>query len=258
MSKRVTLLTDFGTSDGYVAAMKGVLAQIAPNVLIDDASHDIPPGDTRAAAFALRRYWRLYPAGSVHLVVIDPGVGSARKALVVQADERILIGPDNGVFTLVLTEAEEWSAYSAERADFFRTELSSTFHGRDVFAPLAAHLAAGRATADVGPRVENPILLELPAPTREGERTVGEVVYVDHFGNLVSNIPVSMITRSVRVRLGTYHVLPLSNTYSDAAVGAAVALINSDDVLEIGVRDGSAARHFRIGRGARIEVLAGK
>jgi S-adenosyl-L-methionine hydrolase (adenosine-forming) len=255
MSKRVTLLTDFGTADGYVAAMKGAITQIAPNVVIDDASHDIPPGDTRAAAIALRRYWRLYPRGTVHVVVIDPGVGSARKALVVQADERILIGPDNGVFTLVLNEAESWTAYSAERSEFFRSPLSNTFHGRDVFAPLAAHLASGRAAAEVGPGVDAPVRLDFPAPTRDGERVTGEIVYVDHFGNLVSNIPATMITTSMRVRVGTFHLIPLSHAYSEGAVGSAIALINSDDVLEIGVRDGNAAHHFRIGRGARVELI---
>jgi S-adenosyl-L-methionine hydrolase (adenosine-forming) len=255
MSTRITLLTDFGTSDGYIAAMKGALSQIAPNVLIDDASHDIRPGDTRAAAFALRRYWRVYPPGTVHLVVIDPGVGSTRKALVLQADDRILIGPDNGVFTLVLDEAESWTAYSAERSEFFRSTISNTFHGRDVFAPLAAHLASGRGANEVGPRVDAPVRLDFPAATRDGERVTGEIVYVDHFGNLVSNIPAAMVTTSMRVRVGTFHLIPLSHTYSEGAVGSAIALINSDDVLEIGVRDGNAAHHFRIGRGARVELI---
>ena len=255
MSTRITLLTDFGTADGYVAALKGVIAQIAPDARVDDAAHDTRPGDIRAAAFALRRYWRLYPVGTIHVAVVDPGVGSERKALVVQADDRILIGPDNGVLTLASHEAGNWTAYSAERSDFFRSPVSSTFHGRDVFAPLAAHLANGRAPADVGPRVESPVTLELVAPKREGDRVSGEVVYIDHFGNLVSNIPAALITSSVRVRFGTHHLLRLSRTYSDVAVGAVAALINSDEFLEIGVRDGNAARQFRIERGASVELI---
>src|SRR5262245_56458400 len=255
MKARITLLTDFGTADGYVAAMKGAIADIIPSAIIDDAAHDIPLGDIRAAAFTVRRYWRMYPPGSVHVVVVDPGVGSARKALVLVADDRILLGPDNGVFTLVLSEAASWTAYSAERDDFFRPQLSSTFHGRDLFAPLAAHLVNGRPVADVGPQVEDPIRLELPVASQNGERVNGEIVYVDHFGNLVSNIPAELINPAMRVRLGTHHLIRVSNTYSDASVGAAVALINPDNGLEIGVRDGNAARYFSVGRGARVELI---
>jgi S-adenosylmethionine hydrolase len=238
--------------------MKGMIAQIAPAAIIDDASHEIPHGDARAAAYVLRRYWRYYPPGTVHVVVVDPGVGTERRALVVNADDRLVVAPDNGLCTLVLEEAERWSAHSAERSELFRATPSNTFHGRDVFAPLAAHLATGTSELDVGPRVENPVRLELPVAVQEGERVRGEIVYVDHFGNLISNIPAALVAEDMRVRLGTHHMLRVSRTYADAAPGAAVALINSDDVLEIALRDGSAARHYSTGRGAAVELIPGK
>jgi S-adenosyl-L-methionine hydrolase (adenosine-forming) len=258
MARRITLLTDFGTADGYVAAMKGVIAQIAPAVIVDDASHAIPHGDARSAAYALQRYWRLYPPGTVHIVVVDPGVGSERNAIVVSADERTLVGPDNGVFTVVLRDAQRWSVYVADNPSFFRESTSNTFHGRDVFAPVGAHLALGRAVSECGAQIDNPLRLELPAAVTEGERVRGEIVYVDHFGNLISNIPATLIAPEMRVRLGTHHLLRISRTYSDANAGSAVALINSDDVLEIAVRDGSATRYFSIGRGASVELIPAK
>src|SRR5690606_8452553 len=162
---RITLLTDFGTADGYVAAMKGVIAARAPGVVVDDASHDVPPGDVAAAAWTLSRYWNLYPPGTVHVVVVDPGVGSERRALAAEVDGRLFVAPDNGVLTWVLAEAGDAAVVAIEAARLFRTPVSATFHGRDVFAPVAAELArragAGpsrfrEVLADLGPEVADP------------------------------------------------------------------------------------------------------
>jgi len=139
---RVTLLTDFGTVDGYVAAMKGVVADLAPDAHLDDASHDLPQGDIRAAMWALHRYWRLYPEGTVHLVVVDPGVGTESRALAVRADGRLLVVPDNGVATLVLRDAERWETVGVTAFQASHGKRSATFHGRDRFAPVAGRLAA--------------------------------------------------------------------------------------------------------------------
>src|SRR5690606_33505136 len=172
---RITLLTDFGTADGYVAAMKGVIAARAPGIVIDDASHDIPPGDVAAAAWTLSRYWNLYPPGTVHVVVVDPGVGSERRALAAEVDGRLFVAPDNGVLTWVLAEAGDAAVVAIEAARLFRTPVSATFHGRDVFAPVAAELArragAGpsrfrEVLADLGPEVADPVRLPLPRPHR--------------------------------------------------------------------------------------------
>src|SRR5688572_28070512 len=143
MTPRITLLTDFGTRDGYVAALKALIDSICPTAAIDDASHDLPPGDVVHAAFTLRRYWKLYPPGTIHLVVVDPGVGSERRGLAAAAEDRVLIGPDNGVLALAWREARGVSVVSLNNPRFQREERSATFHGRDVFAPAAGHLACG-------------------------------------------------------------------------------------------------------------------
>jgi S-adenosylmethionine hydrolase len=246
---RITLLTDFGTADGYVAAMKGAIAQIAPSALVDDASHALPPGDIVAGAFALRRYWRLYPEGTVHVVVIDPGVGSVRRAIAIAAEGRFLVGPDNGVFTFVLRDATGAEVFELPTDD----AESRTFHGRDVFAPVAARLAAGIPIHDVGTVVANPVTIILPAPIATQSSVRGEVVHVDRFGNLASNIPAQLVLAGHVARIGELDVR-LVGTYADAEEGELVALINSDGVLEVALRDGNAARALNIGRGAPLEL----
>jgi S-adenosylmethionine hydrolase len=234
--KRATLLTDFGTQDGYVAAMKGVITAIAPSSLIDDASHDIPPGDILAAAFALRRYWRLYPPGTVHVVVIDPGVGTDRSAIALAADGRFFVGPDNGVFTFIPAHQAVQLAVPAESAH--------TFHGRDVFAPAAGKLLRGDALEQLGAQAVACISLDIPQP----HGNAGEVLMVDRFGNLITNFTgggdVEIEGREVKLR----------RTYGDVAEGELLALINSDGLLEIAVRNGSAAETLNVSRGARVTL----
>ncbi len=248
--KRVTLLTDFGTADGYVAAMKGAIVEIAPAVLIDDVSHAIPAGDILAGAFALRRYWSRYPAGTVHLAVVDPGVGGSRRALVAQVDGRFLVGPDNGLFTFVLQAAER----SEIRELVVEAAASRTFHGRDVFAPGAARLAAGHSFAELGSQVADPVLITLPPPIATEASVLGEVVHIDHFGNLISNIPRGLLKREHGARIAERE-LRIVATYAQAEPGELVVLINSDDVVEIALRDGNAARALGVERGAPVELL---
>ena len=234
---RATLLTDFGTRDGYVAVMKGVINAIAPSAFVDDASHDIPHGDIMAAAFALRRYWQAYPVGTVHIVVVDPGVGSERAAIAMEADGRRFVGPDNGVFTFI----------PAARMVSIPTpaDSSNTFHGRDVFAPAAARLLNGEGLDALGSEVAERVLLRIPEPTDAG----GEIIAVDHFGNLISNLDAARVRQdSVRI---AGHRVPVARTYAD---GDIVAVINSDGLLEIAVRDGSAARTLGAGRGDKVEL----
>lgn len=206
-TRRVTLLTDFGTADGYVAAMKGVIAAIAPSAIIDDVSHDIPPGDIWAAAWALGAYWQLYPPGTVHVAVVDPGVGSERRALVCEMDGRFVVAPDNGLIThalLAATErrvcAMESSRPSSDTPDDLAgrlDQISATFHGRDVFAPAAARILGGTPLDDIGKPVHDPVLIDYPAVDRNGTRLLGVVVHIDRFGNLITNIPATALNGDV-------------------------------------------------------------
>jgi S-adenosylmethionine hydrolase len=226
MAQRITLLTDFGTRDGYVAAMKGIIASICPTATIDDASHDLPPGDVVQAAFTLRRYWSLYPPGTVHLIVVDPGVGTERRALV-----------------------------TSRR--YQREAQSATFHGRDVFAPVAAHVACGVALEDLGPVISDPVQLELPSPDIKASSVRGQVICVDHFGNLITNIPAALLGAAPKVAVDGRAVV-LRETYGQGELGQPLALVNSDGLLEIAVRDGSAAVALRAAYGAVVEIMTEK
>ena len=236
--KRATLLTDFGTQDGYVAAMKGVIGSIAPSAFVDDAGHDVPPGDILAAAFAIRRYWKLYPPGTVHVVVVDPGVGTDRQAIALQAEGRFFVGPDNGVFTFIPAE-------HAVKLPIPQTS-SNTFHGRDVFAPAAGQLLAGKALRHLGEEAVVQVALEIPQPSA----TAGEVIAVDRFGNLITNI--SAKVAKVEILGGEVAVV---KAYADAGDGDVVALVNSDGLLEIAVRNGSAAALLRAGSGTAVRLV---
>ncbi len=243
--RRVTVLTDFGTSDGYVAAMKGALALGAPSAWVDDAGHDVPRGDVAHASWALGRYWSRYPGGTVHLVVVDPGVGTGRRALAIEADGRFGVGPDNGVFTRVLEVSGSWSAVALP----VPPGASTTFHGRDVFAPAAARLAAGASLSDLGPTVGDPVILNGGA-SAAGQ---GAVRTVDRFGNLVTDVPAGLLTPTSRVEIAGL-VVPAAGTYGDVAPGELAAIAGSDGTVEVAVRDGSAAAALGVGVGARVRV----
>lgn len=258
---RVTLLTDFGTADGYAAAMAGVIAAVAPGAVIDHASHAIPQGDVIGAALSLSRYAFLYPEGTVHLVVVDPGVGTRRRALAGVADGRCFVAPDNGVLTRVLRAAGEWRLVelgeSVARSDR-PGGTSNTFHGRDLFAPAAARLARGEALEALGAHVSDPVLLPLPEPVRDSAGIRGEVIQVDRFGNLVTNIPGSWLEEvsSPEVRVGGQRAGPFTRTYGDVEPGSLLTLVGSLGLLEVSVRDGSAADRLDAGRGASVTIDA--
>jgi S-adenosylmethionine hydrolase len=250
---RVTLLTDFGTADGYAAAMRGVLATLAPAAIVEDASHAIEPGDVRAAAWALGRYWSGYPEGTIHIVVVDPGVGGDRRGLAVECGGRFGVGPDNGVLTPILSDTRSRTV-SIENREYMLQPVSSTFHGRDVFAPAAAHLARGVPLEALGPAVEDPIRLASAGPAREGDVVSGVVMHVDRFGNLITNVGASVAEGAVEVIVEALPVGPVRTTYSAVARGERLALVGSSGLLEIAVRDGSAAATLGAGRGARVIV----
>ena len=252
--RRITLLTDFGTADGYVAAMKGVIASIAPETIVDDAAHDIPPGDVDAAAFALARYWRLYPPGTVHVVVVDPGVGTGRRAIAARVDGRFCVAPDNGVLSRVLDEVPAEAIVSIENPALRRDVVSATFHGRDIFAPAAAHLARGTALDAFGPPVDDPVLLPIPRPERLGRGIRGHVVAVDRFGNLITNVRGDWVDAGARVVVAGRDVGPLRRTYADVPPGGVLALVGSTGLVEVSVHGGSAAQELAAGRGTIVTI----
>lgn len=240
----MTLLTDFGTADGYVAEVKGVILSGAPDATLVDISHDIAPQDIEGARLALARYWRRFPPGTVHLVVVDPAVGSQRAALAVLAAERFLVGPDNGVLSPALLVP---GARVVQLA--IPVAAAPTFHGRDVFAPAAAALARGVRLEEIGRPMEEVVIRRTPEPLRNPDGSLsGVVLSADRFGNLVTNL---IGLRGGRVSIQGV-TLPVVRTYADVEPGAALALVGSSGLLEIAVREGSAAQHFGVARGASV------
>lgn len=247
MPRLITLLTDFGTADGYVGEMKAVLATLAPGATIVDVAHDVSPHDVDGARLALARYWRRFPEGTVHLVVVDPGVGSTRGALAASSEGRYLVGPDNGVLSPALLHAGARCV-----ALSIPSGAAPTFHGRDVFAPAAAQLAQGASLETLGAVEEDPVIRRTPEATRRDDGAVqGEVITVDRFGNAVTNL---LALRGGQVQVNGLS-LALRRTYADAAVGEAMALVGSSGLVEIAVRDGSAAEQLGLKRGSSVALL---
>ncbi len=247
----VVLLTDFGLKDHYVGVMKGVMKDICPHLSLIDLTHEISPQDVKEGAYVLGVSYRYFPPGAVFLAVVDPGVGTERKPLALKAGDYFFVGPDNGLFTLVLKQEREFSARLLSNHKFFRPKISETFHGRDIFAPVAAHLACGAPFSALGPELKELVLLPWPEPRFEGRRLIGAVVHVDRFGNLITNISEEDLSRG-RVARVLYRGLeiPFLRTYGLAQRGEALCLIGSDGFLEIAVAQGSAAEKL----GARGEV----
>jgi S-adenosylmethionine hydrolase len=254
----ITLLTDFGSRDAFVGVMKGVILGIAPDVRLIDLTHEIPAQDLIAGALILRSAVPYFPAGSVHVAVVDPGVGSARRAIVVETDRGLLVGPDNGVLEPAAARLGRRCVRAIENHAWLHHPVSSTFHGRDIFAPVAAHLARGDDPAAVGPLIDGMIELQ-PPPVRVGDQQIdGEVIHVDAFGNLLTNIGAEALGRfpaaNLSVTIGHTRVTGLATAYAAVPPGVAVALVNSWGVLEVAVRNGNAARALSAGRGTPVTV----
>ncbi len=246
----ITLLTDFGTADGYMGEIKGVIASMAPGVVVTDISHALAPQDVEAARLALARYWRRFPPGTVHVAVVDPDVGTTRAALAVQSDERYLVGPDNGILSPALLL--RGAAIVALRVP---GGAAPTFHGRDVFAPAAAMLATGTPIDSLGEPFESPVVLRTPEARRRPDGSVeGEVIAIDRFGNLITNL---IAPRGGAVRIRGRDVGPVRRTYGDTRDGALIALLGSTGLVEIAVRNGSAASHLGAVRGERVILTPG-
>lgn len=257
----ITLLTDFGLEDGYVGIMKGVILSLNPAVRLVDLSHEVPPQDIVSGALVLQSAWRYFPPGTIHLAVVDPGVGSGRRAMAAAWGEHFLVGPDNGLFSLVFAEQTPLSMVCLENPRYFLPEVSATFHGRDIFAPVAAHLSRGVTLSSLGPGLFDPVRLVLPVPRFGAAAVAGEIIASDHFGNLISNIPWGKLHSWLRGRPASLRVrgqvIPhLVTTYNDASAGSLLALGGSHGYLEIACRQGSAAQVLGAGVGEEVGLRA--
>ncbi|MEM9162449.1 MAG: SAM-dependent chlorinase/fluorinase [Cyanobacteria bacterium P01_F01_bin.4] len=264
-SHQITLLTDFGTQDGYVGVMKGVIAQIYPSALMIDLTHQVKPQDILAARFILLNSYRHFLPGTVHLVVVDPGVGTRRRGVAVAFSNGFLVGPDNGVLSGVLTQIAGWEAVALTNPNYWRVpNPSHTFHGRDIFAPVAAHLASGVSLTQLGPSIEPTSLVQLHlSPCELVDANIrGCIQYIDHFGNLITNISAEQIeaeTWSMQHQGGADE-RPLKNierhlTYDDVPNGEALSLIGSHGWVEIAVNGGSAAAVLRAAVGDKVVLV---
>jgi S-adenosyl-L-methionine hydrolase (adenosine-forming) len=255
----ITLLTDFGTQDAYVGIIKGVILGINPDARLVDLTHAIAPQAVLPAALALRSAAGFFPTGTVHVAVVDPGVGSVRRPILVETEEGLLVGPDNGVLSLAATALRRREIRAIENAQFFRHPVSQTFHGRDVFAPVAAHLSRGVEPQQMGPAVESMVELAVPVIRRTESVVSGEVVYVDHFGNLVTNIDAAAMARfrapSLSVTINGERVAGPVAAYAAVPEGTPLAIVGSWGMLEIAVCNGSAARKFAAGPGTPVTVV---
>ncbi|MGB0563686.1 MAG: SAM hydrolase/SAM-dependent halogenase family protein [Spirulinaceae cyanobacterium] len=249
----ITLLTDFGLQDAYVGILKGAIAQIAPQSPVIDLTHQISPQDLWAAQFNLRNAYPYFPPQTVHLIVVDPGVGTERRGIVVQTSVGYFVAPDNGVLTPVLQQERILAAIALDRPQYWRTpEPSSTFHGRDIFAPIAAYLAIGKAIATLGSPIDPNGLVQLPIPQvqRQGNQIMGMVQYIDHFGNCITNIPGEQVagqTWSVQL---TDQDISGGGTYGDRSVGELGAIVGSHGWVEVVVNQGNAQAQlqWQVGR----------
>ncbi len=254
MKKLLTFLSDFGLQDGYVAAVKGAVFSRADGVQIVDITHEIPLGAIDAASYVLQQAAPHFPLGTVHLVVIDPGVGSTRRAIVVDADGHIFVAPDNGVLTGILDTSAEIRAHAITKEELWNPSVSSVFHGRDVFGPVAAYLVNGGSIEEVGEpvRMESLVRSAWPEPRSDGTSWLGQVVYVDRFGNLITNLPLdASVGHQGHVEIQEHRIV-LRRTYSEVAPAELVALRGSSGLLEIACNRGNAADILGLGRGAAV------
>lgn len=255
----LTLLTDFGTADYYVAAVKGVVLRLAPGATLVDVSHEVAPGDVEGAGWLLAAASRWYPEGTVHLAVVDPGVGGDRRILAARAGGAFFVAPDNGLLTAVLDEGAE--VRSVERPDLFLPGPGATFHGRDRFAPVAAYLLRGEPLADLGPLVTDSVRLALPSPRHDGEPgrpgtvLTGRVAWIDRFGNLVTDLPSDWLgDRPCTVTVGDHSTDRRADHFTAIPKGEAAAIPGSLGTLELALNGDHLARRWTVQRGDAVTV----
>ena len=254
----ITLTTDFGVSDHFVGTMKGVILGLAPRAAIVDITHEILPYDVNEAAFAIAQAWRYFPKKTIHLVVVDPGVGSERRPILCEAGGQFFIAPDNGVLSMIY-DAEPHKVRAITNAKLKRKEVSRTFHGRDVFAPAAAHLARGVDPGKFGKPIRDYIRSFLLKPQQIGRDTwTGVILKIDRFGNLITNLRIdefsAVKTNAFELRIGLERIRRLALTYSETAIGEVFAIVGSSGYLEVAANQASASKVLGCGAGAGVEL----
>ena len=254
----ITLTTDFGYIDPFVGIMKGVIAGINPDVQVVDVTHGVPPQNLIAGALVLRHSVDYFPAGTIHVVVVDPGVGSTRRPVLIQCRDMYLIGPDNGVLSLALESHNPIRIVELSNRKFQLQPRSNTFHGRDIFAPAAAHLSRGVDAGNFGAAVDNFVRLELAPAIRNGDSLEGQIVYIDGFGNLFTTISGQDLTNHdmerITVRIGDTTIDGISRAYVAGETRRFVAVINSWGLVEVAVPNGNAAQLLGAGIGDKVQV----
>jgi S-adenosylmethionine hydrolase len=248
----IALLTDFGTGDYYVGAMKGVIICINSDALVLDITHDIEPQNIASAAFVLEACYRDFPPETVFLCVVDPGVGSDRRAVIVSSNDQYFVGPDNGIFSFLL--GSENIVHNVVNNEFFRHPVSSTFHGRDIFAPVAAHLSNDVQPSEFGPRITDAIKLPAIMPTRSADSIVGQVIHVDRFGNLITNIPPEAIDCDFRLDIGGVTVTDRYEFYAAAAPSQPFVIVGSAGFIEVSINGASAAELLNSKAGTPVNI----
>lgn len=256
----ITLLTDFGTKDPYAASLKGVILRINPKVDIIDITHDIPPQDIFEAAFTLKCTYKFFPKDTIHIAVVDPGVGGSRKPILIKTKDYMFVGPDNGIFSFIIEEEEEKYIYHLNNKKYHLPVISDTFHGRDIFAPVAAHLSLGVSPDKMGEPMENASVLDIPKPVVKKGKICGTIIHVDRFGNLITNISSHLFNNLVsdnpfEIEVGDRIIKKLNRAYSESNPGELLAIFGSSGLLEISVNLGNCAKELSLGKGDKISVL---
>jgi S-adenosyl-L-methionine hydrolase (adenosine-forming) len=254
----ITLLSDFGTEAHFVGAMKGVIANIAPGAPVVDITHEVPPFEISTAAFLLDQAWRYFPAGSIHVSIVDPGVGSQRRPILIASQGHYFIGPDNGLFSLVLQDPKA-VARVLDKPKFWLPSQSSTFHGRDIFSPVAAHLSKGLKPSQLGKRIGDPWRSPLFEPVRQSRRTyAGAVLFTDRYGNLVTNFKIenfpTLRNRPFQMQAGLETVELFAGTYAGIPPGELAVIPASSGHYEVAMREASAAKRLGLANGSPVEL----
>lgn len=252
----ITLLSDFGSCDYFVGAVKGVMLSLNPEISFVDISHEIPPQDIFTGAFTLGQAYSFFPQGTIHFAVVDPGVGTARKALAATAAGHYFVAPDNGILTCIMEANEDFVAYEITADHYFRKPVSATFHGRDVFAPVAAWISRGIELHQLGPVLQSPVRLQIPALKRVRDALIqGTVLAVDRFGNLITNLKTEDLSMPFRMLAGQREITALRKTYGEGTPGELIVVPGSAGFLEIAVTGGSAAAMLGMKAGAPIGII---
>ncbi|HEY6121374.1 MAG TPA: SAM-dependent chlorinase/fluorinase [Pyrinomonadaceae bacterium] len=249
----VTLLTDFGTADYFIGAMKGVILSINPEARIVDVTHNVPPQDIEAAAFTLLAGYRSFPAGTVHVAVVDPGVGSGRRPVVIQAGNHCFVGPDNGIFSYVCDQETDIRAFHVSNDKYFRHPVSATFHGRDIFAPVAAVLSIGVEPSELGEEIEDTIRLESIHPERlKNGKVKGRLIHIDRFGNCITNISREDFTEAASLQIKSKTIKSFRRFFAEPGRDKLFGVWGSAGFLEIAANNASAAKLLNVQRGEPV------